>query len=265
MSGSSSTAGPATSTTGAANQQGWIGTPLRPPPLPWGWAAACLAFGWGAGSLFRLRQLTGVNVLDMFGFWCLVGAGLAAARFFTLLQVADGRRRLLDAVDQLPPGILRVALPAAHRGPAGRGGAEILLVGSNRAWVLGTLDLSAAARPRSARKQLRRACDLLQAGARSLGESLAAAGLAWPESLQPVLVLTRRPAGGPVLEHGCWQLNPEHLGRLVLQSAEAQGSPHVTERLTAWYAAAAAGKPPRPEDASDAAERRGRAGTPSRS
>lgn len=218
---------------GAPHPAGWAGRPPVPPSPPWGWAAACLAFGWGAGSLFRLRQLTGINILDMFGFWCLVGAGLAAARFFTLLQAGEGRRRLLDALGQLGPGVLRLALPSDPR-QRGRGGAELLVAGANRAWVVGTLDLSAAARPRTARKHLARAAERLVTEARSLAQSLAAAGLTWPEEPQAVLVLTRRPTGSPILEHGCWQVNPEHVAKLMADTEGVPAGGRMASRLAAW-------------------------------
>ncbi|ADU50445.1 hypothetical protein Tmar_0320 [Thermaerobacter marianensis DSM 12885] len=215
---------------------GWVGPPPAPPRFPWNWAVACVLLGWGAGSLFRLRRLLGINILDMFGFWCLVGAGLCAARFFTLMQVADGRRRLLDALERLPGGLVKLVLPPTpHRG---RGGAELLVAGENRAWVVATLDVSAAARPKAARKHLVRAAERLAADTQTLVSELAAAGIRWTVAPQPVLVLTRRPVPGPVLEHGAWQVNPEHVAKLFEGRTEgAQAGSSLREALLAWQRA----------------------------
>ena len=213
---------------------GWIGQPAAQPAFPWNWAIACLLLGWGAGSLFRLRSLLGINILDMFGFWCLVGAGLCAAQFFTSMQVADGRRRLFEALERIPDGFVKLAIPGtAHRG---RGGAEILVSGADRAWVIGTLDVSAATRPTAARKRLVAAADRLVAESRILGAELAAAGVRWSAEPTPVLVLTRRPVGGPVLEYGVWQVNPEHLAKILEErTAKPQAGTTVRAVLTAWY------------------------------
>ena len=209
----------------APGRSGWIGRPPAPPGIPWTWGLACLALGWGAGSLFRLRQMLGINILDMFGFWCLVGAGLAAARFFTLLQVADGRRRLLEALGALPGDRVRVALPpAVAGGPPGRGAAEFLVSGPRRAWVIGTLDLSAATRRRSAQRALVRAAERLAAKTRAVAASLAAEGLQWPAGVEGILVLTRRPVGGPILEYGVWQVNPEQVSKVLEERDRAAGA-----------------------------------------
>lgn len=216
------------------DRPGWIGQPAVQPGAPWSWALACLLLGWGAGSLFRLRALLGINVLDMFGFWCLVGAGLCAAQFFTAMQVVDGRRRLFEALERLSGGFVKVAIPgAAHRG---RGGAEVLVATADRAWVIGTLDVSASARPKAARKRLVAAADRLVAESRILSAELAAAGVRWPAEPAPVLVLTRRPVHGPLLEYGVWQVNPEHLVKLLDErSAATRVRGSLQAALAAWH------------------------------
>ncbi|HEY8394318.1 MAG TPA: hypothetical protein VIK92_05945, partial [Thermaerobacter sp.] len=187
----------------------WVGPRPQPPSLPWAWAVACLVLGLGAGTFFRLRQMTGINVMEMFGFWCLVGAGLVAARFFTLLQVGDARARLLAALDALGEPWTAMAVPPAW---AGRGsGPEYLLLRPDAAFLIGRCDLSASARPRKARRVLVRAANDLARGGDRLVGALRAAGVPVPGRVERVLVLTRRRVDGPVLDDGVWQVNPEHL------------------------------------------------------
>ena len=223
----------------------WVGVPPQAPGVPWGWAGLCLLLGWGSGLFFRLRRLLEVNILDMFGFWCLVGAGLAAARFFTLLQVGDARRRLLEALQRLSPATVLVPVPRPRE--RGRGGAEVLVLAPGRWWVLGTCDVSAAARPRSAGRALARAAERLRAQGEALRASLAGAGIDVPAEVEAVLVLTRRPVPRPVLDRGAWQVNPEHLDDLLGGStsrATGTGPAVSPEQLQAWWAAAA-GRPGR--------------------
>lgn len=198
----------------------WVGPRPLPPSFPWAWAVTCLILGLGAGTFFRFRQLTGIKAMEMFGFWCLVGAGLVAARVFTLLQVGDARARLLAALDALGEAWTVMTVPPAW---AGRGGGpEYLVLRPDAAFVLGRSDLSASTRPRKARRALARAAaELVERGDRLLSV-LRAASVPLPPRVEHVLVLTRRPVEGPVLDSGVWQVNPEHV-RSFLRQARAPG------------------------------------------
>lgn len=206
----------------------WVGRRPSPASFPWAWALACLALGLCAGTFFRWRQMTGIGVMEMFGFWCLVGAGLVAARFFTLLQVGDARARLLAALDSLGEPWTAMAVPASW---SGRGGPEYLVLRPDAAFLLGRSDLSASARSRKARRALARAAAELADRGNRLLEALRAASVPLPPRVEHVLVLTRRRVDGPVLDSGVWQVNPEHV-RSFLRQARAQGaagSPPATE------------------------------------
>lgn len=203
----------------------WIGRPPRPPGVPWIWGLACLVLGWYAGVLFRMRQLTGVSIMDMFGFWCLVGAGLCAARFFALWQVADARQRILRALASLPDSMTLVAVPGAR--DRGRGGAEWVVIGPQGWWVLGVSDISAAARRRQADRHLGSAARRLVHQGETLRATLTAAGVSLPGEPCYVLVLSRRPQAGPVLEDGVLRMNPEHLPE-AWEIALAEAAPEAT-------------------------------------
>lgn len=207
----------------------WVGRKPVPPGFPWALAVACLALGMAAGAFFRLRQLTGINVMEMFGFWCLVGTGLSAARLFTLMQVGDARARLLAALDALGEQWTAMAVPPAW---AGRGGGlEYLILRPGMACLVGRSDVSSSSRPRFARRALARAATELRGRGDRLLASLRAAGVPVPQRVEHLLVLTRRHVDGPVLENGVWHVNPEQVRSLLrqLRLPAAAGEPATGE------------------------------------
>lgn len=158
-----------------------------------------------AGTLFRLAETAGRPVLQMLGFWVLVGAGLWGASRLRRLQADAGRAEAMRAVAAAGPG-WRVAEDDA-------GGA--LAVGPAGVCAVVFDDTAAYSRGRRAERRLAAARERAANAARTYQAKLANCGEICTVPVHAVLVLLRHaasPAAEPHEGGGVVVLNPEGLG-----------------------------------------------------
>lgn len=186
-----------------------------------------------SGALFRLAGSTGIPVLEMLGFWSLVGVGVTAARAAGRQQVAAGRQeveaclsRLLEPEEQLVP------LPALGGGPEEplavvfRGGVALLVPDP----------MANYGRGRRALRRLAAGQEKAAALARRVGEVVPGGA----RMVYPCVVLLRRRAPGGMEAGPVPVVNAEGLAafleRLRRGVADGVAPAAVTERLRAAFA-----------------------------
>lgn len=109
-------------------------TPRDPSPTPWLITAAVVAYG--VGSLFRAYTTTGIALYRMFGTIGIVIIGYLGTRVIVASVTAEGRRKLREALADLPEGFLLVPQVALTDGQGRKVDVEYLIVGRGAVHLL---------------------------------------------------------------------------------------------------------------------------------